>query len=136
VAVTENLTILSDYHSIRRAAGWLRSHIDQHVCVEAAEDFELAMVECLNNIVRHAYREKPGQPIFLTIELHEDTLMLRITDAGDGYSDHSTKHEVTPLDESGRGLALIACCVDLAMFEQLDDHNVTLLSISVDRGRR
>lgn len=136
MAVTENLTILSDYQSIRRAAGWLRGHIDRHVCMEAAEDFELATVEALNNIVRHAYREKPEQPIFLTLELNDAAIMLRIVDHGDGYSGHSETHEPTPLDESGRGLALIACCVDHAMFEQLHDHNVTLLSISVDRGRR
>ena len=42
--------------------------------------FRCAVIEVINNCIRHAYRDEPGHPINITFQLQEDYLSLVVRD--------------------------------------------------------
>ena len=80
---------------------------------EAIVDLELALVEAVNNIVIHGYLDEAG-----AIELcitRDSGVRLELRDWGRRIPEAELKglERASPLDESGRGIAIIRACVDL-----------------------
>ena len=71
-------------------------------------DIQLAVAECVQNIVRHAYAGKAGGPVVVMLEQSE-VLKMRFEDRGPVRLDW--KPNIVPLEQNqtagGRGLALI-----------------------------
>ena len=116
------IDIVSDYAEVRRVGEWLtdvgKGRIDQAVL----DDLQLVVAEAVNNIIRHAYREEPGRPISVRLEVSAAGITLVFRDSGQapppGFPQSRIGSlEVDPSDlaalaDSGRGLAIIQSCVD------------------------
>lgn len=44
---------------------------------------ELCVVEAMNNAIRHAYHEKPGNRVVVSLTLHPDRMEFTVSDRGD-----------------------------------------------------
>jgi serine/threonine-protein kinase RsbW len=81
---------------------------------EVLGDLKLALTEACTNSVRHAYTDGHGS-VQILYELHDDRLVVEVTDDGEGFeppaapSDVLDGHELT---EGGLGIAIIEALAD------------------------
>jgi serine/threonine-protein kinase RsbW len=88
---------------------------------------ELAVMEALTNVVVHAYRERPGQPIVVSWVDRPDRLIIEIRDRGDSMSTPPDRGFPDPTEEGGRGWPIIRACLDRVKYESRDGVNVLTL---------
>jgi serine/threonine-protein kinase RsbW len=110
-----SVTVPSRVESIRLAAEFV-VHAARNMAVAAANEphFEVAIVEALNNAIKHGNAEqRPGAFIVCELELGERTLIVRIIDQGAGYTlarapgaDWDPK-DIANIPESGYGISII-----------------------------
>jgi serine/threonine-protein kinase RsbW len=134
---TLHLYIESNLGNIPLAASCLRGLITQETPFNESEryDVELAVVEALTNIIKHAYAGKSGYIIHLALILYEDHFTVEIYDSGKTIDKKHTKEPYPPqlsysleeLPESGWGLYLIQQCVDKVDYSM--DENCNKLSL-------
>jgi len=134
------LEISSTYTDVRRAAGWLRDQVGTLLDVGRADDLELAAVEALTNVVRHAYLERAGCPIKLSLHQSSGKVELVIRDYGVPPRDDLLSLSLPDFDdvveeapESGSGMTLIRSCVDAAAIHRAGDENILELTIFLHR---
>jgi serine/threonine-protein kinase RsbW len=110
-----SVTVPSRVESIRLAAEFI-VHAARTMDVPQAADslFEVAIVEALNNAIKHGNAEQRAEAsIVCELELAERTLVVRIIDQGPGYQlprvpqpDWSPDN-IASIPESGYGVGLI-----------------------------
>jgi anti-sigma regulatory factor (Ser/Thr protein kinase) len=108
-----SVTVPSRVESIRPAASFL-VQAAKTLLVPPASDpvFELAIVEALNNAVKHGH-SGPGAMIVCELERAEHRLTVRILDQGPGFDlqpmprRESDPADVAAIPESGYGLSII-----------------------------
>ena len=91
--------------------------------------FTQAIIEAVNNIVKHGYREEPGHPITIHWHRVDDTIQVEIRDRGQapptGFLDRTS---MPSTDEShGRGTAIIKAWTDSSDYVREGDENVLYL---------
>jgi len=130
------LEISSSYNEVRRAAGWLRDQVATVLDTVRADDLELAAVEALTNVVRHAYFDRAGCPIKLSLQQSPGKLDLVIRDHGVAPPDDLLTRTQPDFDdvveeapETGSGLILIHSCVDEVAIHRSGDENTLELTI-------
>jgi anti-sigma regulatory factor (Ser/Thr protein kinase) len=110
-----SVTVPSCVESIRLVAGFM-IQAARSMNVTAAWDaqFEMAIVEALNNAVKHGNPEKLENAFMVCeLEVRDRTLILRIIDQGPGYSLPRTPaadwnpDDIMTVPESGYGVAII-----------------------------
>lgn len=84
--------------------------------VEKVDDIKIAVGEACNNVVLHSNLTKE---ISLEIDLQEDTMIIRISDEGDGFIPSECKGsiDVENYDGSGLGLYIIHSLMDQVEIE-------------------
>jgi anti-sigma regulatory factor (Ser/Thr protein kinase) len=109
------VTVPSQAESIRPAASFL-VQAAKNMRVPPASDsgFELAIVEALNNAVKHGNTGQPGAVIVCELERADHSVTIRILDQGPGFELHvlpprpeSRRADVSSIPESGYGLSII-----------------------------
>ncbi len=106
---------------------------------DQAGELELGVVEAVNNVIRHGYRGRPGQPVSVTIILHVDRVEVDIRDRGEaipaGLLEEARDRgfgfdpgDVEALPESGMGLGLIALVADEVRYVSSDGENTLSLT--------
>lgn len=138
-----SLEIGSTLDEVRRAAAWMREAMQDRLDEETAGDLELAMVEALTNIVRHAYPDGARQPIWIAIDYAPGKLDLVLRDRGQALPDGLLEARALPpspdelaledLPESGQGLLMIQGCVDQVAYVRDGDFNQMTLSLYGER---
>jgi anti-sigma regulatory factor (Ser/Thr protein kinase) len=81
----------------------------------------LAVDEACSNVIRHAYKEKPGLPIIITCIIRKHELAIDIIDQGEKVDIKSIKPR--PLDEirpGGLGVHLIKSVMDNVSYSHLE----------------
>ena len=78
---------------------------------ELLGDLKLALTEACSNSVRHAYDDDEGS-VEIVYELHDDRLVVEVSDAGRGFEPEGTTHRPPELDEGGLGIAIIRAVTD------------------------
>jgi serine/threonine-protein kinase RsbW len=78
---------------------------------ETVNDLKLAVTEACTNSVRHAYGGDNGGTVDIVYELHDDRLVVEVSDDGGGF-DPNEVEEATELTEGGLGIAIIRALVD------------------------
>jgi anti-sigma regulatory factor (Ser/Thr protein kinase) len=89
--------------------GFAREHVGR---------ITLAVDEACTNVIRHAYRQRPGQRIVVRLEVSEDRLEIRIRDFGTP----ADPREMAPRDlgeirPGGLGTHFIRCAMDEVHYE-------------------
>ncbi|MDB5541001.1 MAG: hypothetical protein JWQ89_2728 [Devosia sp.] len=111
---TLRLTIAATFGDVDAAAPTLVAEAAKRLSGERLACFEIAIVEALNNIVQHAYRDVPDASIGISIEQLPTALRVLLTDRGAAAPGEtfSSASDAAPRAESGRGLSLILGCAD------------------------
>lgn len=110
-----SVTVPSRVESIGLAAEFM-VHAARNMSVPAASDslFEVALVEALNNAVKHGNAaQRPDAFILCELEVSDGTLTVRVIDQGPGYTlpraPRADWHpdDIANIPESGYGVAII-----------------------------
>ena len=94
---------------------------------------QLAVVESINNVVKHAYGEQSGQEAKVAIKIFPDRISFQILDTGKTMeSMYQKKKEFSlptraNLPEGGWGLCIIRTIMDKVTYETVGDTNVLTL---------
>ena len=94
-----------------------------------ARRVELATVEALNNVIRHAYRSEPGHPVVLLFVHQGAEIHLELSDAGSPMRGPlEPRFEFDPADtanlpEGGMGLHLIHSVMDRVEYRTASGRN-------------
>jgi len=82
----------------------------------------LAVDEACSNVIRHAYMNRPGQPIIVTCRIGETHLEITVQDYGEPVDINRIKPR--PLDEirpGGLGVYIIRSVMDEVSYSNLPD---------------
>lgn len=118
---------------VRRGAAAVRDACDRlGVASDDAYRIETAVVEALNNAVLHAYEDRSGHQIGLTIGLDHSDLVVEVSDSGrtmpeppaDGTEAEADWHD---LAEQGRGWGIMSAWMDDVRYFQRGGWNVLQL---------
>jgi anti-sigma regulatory factor (Ser/Thr protein kinase) len=109
-----SITVPNQVQSIRMAASFLvQAAKDMGVALASEPVFELAIVEALNNAVKHGGAGRPDTAIVCELERADHSLTVRILDQGPGYDlrvvprPDPTADDIMAVPESGYGLSII-----------------------------
>lgn len=100
---------------------------------------ELSVVEAVNNVIKHAYREQPGHKIEVTLNIDRDAMIIEIRDSGlsipEGLLENRDQSvfgfdpdKIESLPEGGMGIALIKQNMDGVSYIREPDRNIMTLS--------
>lgn len=80
----------------------LRALLQNENLTEAVrENILVAIGEACTNAIRHAYKEKPGHKILLTVESQKDCLVFRVRDFGEKIDPSRIKPPQLPATRGG-----------------------------------
>lgn len=97
---------------------------------EEAILIELAVCEALNNAIIHGLPDRPDDSVQLEIVQTPDRLVFRISDRGPGIPEGIERfgqEHGSPLDTSGRGLAIMREVMDSVTYERRGERNILQL---------
>jgi len=101
---------------------------------ETTGSVELGIVESLNNVVKHAYQNQPGNLIEMEIRLEPGRLVFTIIDFGQGLSEWKEPtldfdpHDLSSLPEGGMGRFIISKVMDQVEYTAGKGHNTLALT--------
>lgn len=126
------LVIDSDLENVAKVGTTVQS-----LCVQASfseiEAFhvQLAMVEAINNVIKHAYGDQSGHDVTIDISVDADKLVFVLTDTGKSMPPFaitpSLEFDPDDLDavpEGGMGLFIIHSVMDKVDYQACDGRNV------------
>ncbi len=93
-------------------------------------NIELAVVEVLNNIIKHAYKNEGGKNIDIDLAVNETGIEITIRDSGNGVPPgkleevRKSPEKVASLNEGGRGLYILHSLMDRVDIEQSGTTNI------------
>ena len=128
------LTIESRYENVALAGISIN-----RICREAglteqvAFEVEVSVVEAVNNAIRHAYCEKPGNEVEICLELTPRIVNLKVADAGRPMPTEILHRPVAQSDgsdrpgEGGRGILIIQSLMDQVTYTTDGRKNVLSL---------
>ena len=100
---------------------------------------ELAVVEAVSNVIRHAYGNRPGHPVEIALALTPQGISLEILDRGTALDlgvlsragELAAPADISELPEGGLGLAIIKQAMDDVSYSSRDGINVLRMSKSL-----
>ena len=115
--------------SVRSAAAFLvQAAKDMRVSLASDSVFELAIVEALNNAVKHGNTGRNGAMIVCELERTDDRLTVRILEQGPGFGlpllprPRSDPEDVMSVPDSGYGLSIIQSVFPITRTISRDGH--------------
>ena len=95
-----------------------------------AYQVQLALVEAVTNVIRHAYASQPGQEVEVTVTLHPQCISFRVVDTGRPLPVLNVKnlefdpHDLAKLPEGGMGLVIIHRVMDQVDYQSGGGANI------------
>ncbi len=87
----------------------------------------LVVSEACVNVVKHAYRGRPGKPIELRLAIEERSLVLEILDEGERFDLESySPPDLSEPHESGYGVFLMRSIMDKVVYDTSDGRGTKL----------
>jgi anti-sigma regulatory factor (Ser/Thr protein kinase) len=108
-----------------------------HVAPEREFELRLLVSEVVTNAVKHGCRNDPDEWIGLAVAIEDDTLRVRVSDAGRGFRPRVVQPE--PDAPAGRGLHVLETLADRWGVRRRDERTEVwfeLSPISADREAR
>lgn len=99
---------------------------DESVCNE----IEICLVESLNNIIKHAYKEDNSRNIDLSIEINTSYIVIDVEDDGIPRKERKKPSldfdpdDIENLPEGGMGLYIIDQLMDELTYKSIDGANI------------
>lgn len=109
-------------------------HVLNNLRAEDIAELEIILVEALNNIVKHSYKENPDGRIEIEISIFENLWECRLIDSGISRNNFEVPNlefdptDIQNLPESGMGLFLINKLTDSNKYKIYDSHNEFILT--------
>lgn len=91
---------------------------------------ETSVVEAVNNVINHAYKNSAGNKLTVICRAHSDHLTFEVWDWGKGMETFDVSrldydpHDVENLPESGMGLFIIQQVMDKVEYKRVEDKNI------------
>ena len=132
MAKSNQYTIVSELSQVKLIAGYFRDFCKQQKIPENSVNLlELALVEAVNNIIIHAYDEKPGFQIFAEFTWLNSEIHIELTDSGKPFTkiepDNKTHNSIDSLPEGKWGIDLIESIVDSVTRTRTNGNNQLIL---------
>lgn len=95
-----------------------------------AYQVQLAVVEAINNVIKHAYEEQSHHDVELSVSLYWDRMVFVVLDRGKKFSDFPKKElqfdsqDLQSLPEGGMGLFIIQNVMDEIKYQSDQDINM------------
>lgn len=122
--------LIVDLHKI-----FIKNDLDE----QDRSEMEICLVEALNNVVRHSYKTKPGNLIYIEINLDDNAAVFIITDSGNSRTDFSKPslnfdpNDIDNLPENGMGLYIIDKLMDQTTYKTEDGKNIFTMIKSLQK---
>jgi len=120
---TKNFSISSRYDKVTGISDAINLYMTEHqVPKEIADMFEICLLEALNNIIKHAYKEDFSKKIEITVNISPYKTIVKLSDTGIPRKNiKKAKLEFDPTDieqlpEGGMGLYIIENLMDEANY--------------------
>jgi len=90
---------------------------------------ELALVEAVNNVIRHAYKLEPGHPVEVVFTVAADSFTIEVIDEGRPRPERPAPTldfdptDIAHLPEGGMGLFIIHSVMDRVEYDSRDGRN-------------
>lgn len=113
-----NLRVTSNTAELAPARRQLEAFAASHGFDDAAvAAIGLCVNEAMANVIRHAYRNQPDQPIELTATVVDDQIEIGLRDWGSGIQPGPLpEHKVDPMNPGGLGLICLGRLMDRITF--------------------
>jgi serine/threonine-protein kinase RsbW len=131
IGLCAELLLDSRIEEIARAREWLREQASaEGVPDNEVSDLGLAMSEACANVIEHAYRGQPGNPIKLRLNIDETDLVLTIHDHGEKFDPESyAPPRLGEPHESGYGVFIVLSLMDKVYYDTSTERSTTLMLI-------
>ena len=121
------LVIKSEIGSIESVYNWVESFLTGKVSAKIVRDILLITQEMVTNSILHGNRQIVEKEIIIEITILLDTVVVTVTDEGEGIKKLPLEEEAKELDylaENGRGLKLAVLMTDKI---ELDGNRIKLI---------
>ena len=108
--------------------------VENRICKSTADSFEICLIEALNNIIKHAYKQDFTKEIKIIIKIEEEIVSVSLIDNGlPRKNTEKAKLEYDPddienLPEGGMGLYIIENLMDHTKYESTPEFNKYTIS--------
>ena len=103
------------------------------------DSLAIAITEVVANAIYHGNKSNPKKKVYLNIETHPKTMIIRIRDEGSGFDPDKIADPLHPknlLKDSGRGIYIIRALMDEVSFKYVNNGTeVTLIKRSKNKKR-
>lgn len=132
MAKSNQYKIESDLSEVKVLASYFRDFCNENQIDESNAGLaELALVESLNNVIIHAYDNKPGLEIIAEYEYNDSEISITVKDYGKPFKriekDKSIDTNVEDLPEGNWGIDLISSITDEIIRHRENDTNILIL---------
>lgn len=91
-------------------------------CRRDSSKIILAVDEACSNIIRHAYKNQPGKPIYITCEIQSHDMVITLVDLGEPSDLNSIRsRRLDEIRPGGLGVYIIRSVMDQVTYENLTD---------------
>ena len=128
------INISSKFSEVRIASNLLSGFCTENdISVDTQGHLELILVEALNNVVEHAYKDDSTGNILIELEKENNKTIIKITDSGAAAPgtvliEGSELPNENTLPEGGWGLCLIQALADKIEYFRYPNHNTLVLT--------
>ncbi len=102
--------------NIDRADDDLDAYFKQYPCAVDVFAVRILLRESLLNAVMHGSSNNPEKKVVLDLHIRSDSLVMKVTDSGNGFNYNEHTSNIDGLEEGGRGLALMKIYADEVKF--------------------
>lgn len=128
------VNILSDYDNVAKVNDDIREVLeDNGVEPHILNAFEICIMESINNIIKHAYKEQKDKTICVKLKLDNKLIEMEIVDEGEPNNnfvipdlDFDPK-DINNLPESGMGLYIMKQLMDELTYNRKNGKNYFIL---------
>ena len=130
--------IKSTYDEVTNACKEIRAFcLNNNVPSKTSNEIEICLVEALNNIVKHAYKEDFSQSIKINVIIEDQSLSLELIDQGCSRKEFKKPtleydpEDIDNLPEGGMGLYIIDQLMSEISYQIKDGSNIFLMKKSL-----
>lgn len=132
-AKTYRMSMSSDPRLIHRVEKFLQKvNEDAHLGDEQFHKVLISTTEAVNNSIFHGNKSDRNKKVYLTCELSDEKLVLKVRDNGKGFDPEQVRNplnELNLLREGGRGIFLMKTLMDKVEYHFYEDGSEVVMTM-------